>query len=501
MGEFADKMGTKDPGNLILAEDWNDLVAEMDKVNGDVEAVTETASNNESQIIALGEQISTAMDALANLETAITTLRQRFRRIRLNTSRARFAIGEQGEISAQVTDVEGNPLTFPNVNDRPWVDFVTVWGQFRAVSGFTSRGGEDNRTISVQVNSQGIAQVRLSADHAGAVAEEAADEVTAVLETRHEAIRIVDHILESNTPMEANLNGAFHALNLEYERTDTMSFRHYVDQYYISMPYHTVPGYRYRHNWRDYRTTVIAFVKEDNDPLTADLNLAGSSIQVTFRDWISPWINIGYFGDIQSSETAIRERLIPRVNEDYMLTSQGWLDEITGYLSGRGIIGRQKGAMAAERALGGLTVTDPPPFMGKLTQTFRQAMAFQQSINYSQNISMEQGEVPVALNLVGDLDSKSQGDSQAFQVEMQAFVNEQVDETRTSLNNEIRASQQQFRDDLMADSGAIRNLERQVSSINGVMGNLQDFNVNDAQVRLNLVDGLNIRLQALEGRG
>jgi hypothetical protein len=138
--------------------------------------------------------------------------------------------------------------------------------------------------------------------------------------------------------------------------------------------------------------------------------------------------------------------------------------------------------------------------MQELTQTFRQAMQFQQSLNFSQNLLPQSSEAPIGLNLVGHLDGKAQADSQRFKTDLQLFVDDQVDQTRTALNNEVRASQQQFRDDLLAENGSIRNLQREVTSINGIVANLQDFNVGDVQSRLNLVEGLNIRMQALEGR-
>jgi hypothetical protein len=300
--------------------------------------------------------------------------------------------------------------------------------------------------------------------------------------------------------MEANLTGVFQTLSLEYERNDAQSYRNYVDHYYLANPEYAFPSYRYRHSWRDHRTTVIAFVKADNDPLTADLNLAGSSIQVVFRDWISPWINLGYLADLGVLEETVRERLIPHVDPDYRRTSDNWLDEIGALMINRGVIGRQKVARAAELALGSITVTNPPPFMQELTQTFRQAMQFQQSLNFSQNLLPQSSEAPIGLNLVGHLDGKAQADSQRFKTDLQLFVDDQVDQTRTALNNEVRASQQQFRDDLLAENGSIRNLQREVTSINGIVANLQDFNVGDVQSRLNLVEGLNIRMQALEGR-
>lgn len=508
MGEFADRMGTKDPGNLILSGDWNEVVSEVDKINGDVAGVAATVAENKTLIDTLDTRISDALTTLATLESTIQTLRQQFRRLRLNTARANFAIGEQGEIIAQVTDLEGNALSFADAASRPWVDFVTVWGQFRAASGFLSRGGEDDRSISVRCDANGIARVTLSADHTGAVSTQASEEVAAVMETRSSSpsspspsgTRLGDRILAANTPMEANLDGAFQVFNLEYERSDSQNFRNYVDQYYLASPYYALPGYRYRHSWRDHRTTVMAFVKADNDPLTADLNLASSSIQVSFRDWIGPWINLGYLADLGILEGAVRTQLAPRVENDYRRTSEGWLDEIGGLMANRGVIGRQKVALAAEQALANLNVTNPPPFMQEVTQTFRQAMRFQQSLNYSQNLALENNSAPVGLNLVGNLDGKAQSDNQRAKADLQLFVDEQIDQARNSLNNEIRAVQQQFRDDLFAESGTIRNLQRDVTSINGIVTNLQDFNVGDAQTRLNLVEGLNIRMQALEGR-
>jgi len=124
MGEFADKMGIKNPGDLILSSDWNNVVSEIDTINGNVATVDSKAEANNTAIHALETRISTAID----------TLRGRFRRITLNTDRHRFAFGETGVITATVTAVDGSPVDFSD-SGRPWIDFVTVWGRLSAARG------------------------------------------------------------------------------------------------------------------------------------------------------------------------------------------------------------------------------------------------------------------------------------------------------------------------------------------------------------------------------
>ncbi len=121
----------------------------------------------------------------------------------------------RGTVIAQVTALDGSDLDLGDPNTRPWVDFVTVWGTLKAAPGFTSRGGAGDQTLSVRVDSEGIAQVLIRSARAEAFAEEEELEVEGFLATR---------------PQAGNFTSIFNQ------------------------------------RWREYRATVMAFLKPDATP-------------------------------------------------------------------------------------------------------------------------------------------------------------------------------------------------------------------------------------------
>ena len=175
-------------------------------------------------------------------------------------------------------------------------------------------------------------------------------------------LSIADTILQSTTPMEAKLSGAFKTLSVEYDRPDAPSLRHYADNYYLrAKPQIRNPRIfpRFRQRWRDYRSTVMAFVKADGDPRTPDQSRGASSIQVTFRDWITPWIILEYFPEKETRVQDFRDRIIPKVTPNFNTSLMNVKAEINEFVRNRGLIGRQKQYQIMHEALDGLTVSTP----------------------------------------------------------------------------------------------------------------------------------------------
>ncbi|MCB0128147.1 MAG: hypothetical protein KDE58_38040, partial [Caldilineaceae bacterium] len=182
MGELVDTFGNKEPGQLILAADWNALVAAIestvDTINTRIDGVESSLGD---RLTAVEGDLATLQEQVAGLETTVDVLREQHR-VTLSTSSSSFALGQVATITAQVTDFEGNPLPgLNNVANRPWVDFFTVWGKLKAVAGFTNVGGAGERTIAVRVNADGIAQVTLRAESTEELSDEQEAEVAAAL--------------------------------------------------------------------------------------------------------------------------------------------------------------------------------------------------------------------------------------------------------------------------------------------------------------------------------
>lgn len=391
MPPLVDTIGNKAAGQLIRSADWNMLVAALDalsaQVTSEFAAVRSEFAAADAElrglIDALDARVTTLETQLETLQTEVEPLLRQTYRVLLTTTKVNYALGELAELTAQVNDLQGNPVT-----DRPWVDFVATWGQLRPVRGFESRGGVGDRTISVRTNDQGIARVLVRAEHAEGFAEEDEDEVAVALTTRLRAdnLSVAEHILQANTPLEARERGAFEILTTEYNRTDALLVRNYVDAYYLRNPTMSVgkitPDFveRFRSRWRDYRATVMAFAKTDSDPLTPDHSRGVNSIQITFRDWIGPWIFVDYFdrNRLDVLVPGIREQIAPNIRDNLKLSVDLLKQDVINLVRNKGVLGKLQQYEVINRAIGQINVEQA--FLPQLVDSVQKAIGLQQTL-------------------------------------------------------------------------------------------------------------------------
>src|SRR5262245_60604148 len=163
---FVDQFGGKSAGELIRAEHWNNLMTALDELETSFEARIGAV---EGSVTALTSQVTTLSGTVEQLETdvgAFKTVLGQYFKVSLSTTRVSYASGEEATIVAEVRDLQGQPITFA-ANQRPWIDFVTVWGHLRPADGFESQSGDSSggeRGISVRTNGAGVAQALLRAE-------------------------------------------------------------------------------------------------------------------------------------------------------------------------------------------------------------------------------------------------------------------------------------------------------------------------------------------------
>jgi hypothetical protein len=473
MGALADTLG-RNAGELIRAADWNALIAAIEsmhvELSGRIDAVDDRVDGVQATVDALDGRVASVENRFAALEETVESLRQHFRRVTLQAQRINFAVGELAEITARVTDLNGQPLDLANAAARPWIDFVTAWGQLKPATGFESLGGAGDRTISVRVNQQGIARVLLRAEHTEGLADEVEAEVAGALQTAVAANSnrsVVETILGSATPLEAQERGAFRLLTTEYNRTDALSVRNYVDAYYVKQPSLVTGRFAptFHHRWRDYRSTVVAFAKPDNDPRTPDPSLGASSIQITFRDWIGPWITLDYLRDIPLLVDNYRDRFRGRINNSFTDTAGRLKAEVGNIVRDKGLIAKQKDYQAIFSAMERLDLPNPPPFLQQLTQNVRSGVLLQQSVELGQNGAIGVGGQPVAFEAFADTGVLA--DSRATQVEKQLtdLVARQTDQTRQQVLTQVDQRQANFRTELLAENGLLRGVQQEMTSL------------------------------------
>ena len=112
---------------------------------------------------------------------------------------------------------------------------------------------------------------------------------------------------------------------------------------------------------------------------------ARSSIQVAFRDWIGPWIDLDYFDKIEVLTNDYASRFKTRVNPNkYGESLLGLYDEVQEIARGKGVVGQLRDYRAAHAALDHVDVTNPPPFLTSLIKDTQSFVNVQQTLVFSQ---------------------------------------------------------------------------------------------------------------------
>jgi outer membrane murein-binding lipoprotein Lpp len=435
MATFVDQFGNKSAGELIRAELWNKMIAAIDDLSSSID--TRFGDVNTS-LTELTSQVSTLNTQVAQLETdvgAVKTELAQYFKVSLSTTRISYATGEEATIVAQVSDLLGQPVQFAN-NERPWIDFVTVWGHLRPADGFESQTGDSSggeRGISVRVNSAGVANVLLRADVGPDLPLESHADVAAALTTKLADKRsVAQAILEAPTPIDAKNAGAFATMAAEYDRPQALGVRSFLDTYYV----HKAPAVIGKiappivsPRWRDYASIVVAVARADSDPTTPDAARGSGSIRVAFRDWIGPWLTLHYFDPVvlQPAVADFRTRLQPNFTADYFDSVTRLKNEVTTLVpEDRGLVGRIRDLQAVHGALDGVSVSQSADLVQKVAQTVQRAVVLQQTLEPVQAGTFAAAGGHLAINALTDATANAATDVTAVKAQV-ASIQTKVD--------------------------------------------------------------------------
>lgn len=372
-------LAPKQAGHLIKHDNWNDFVA-------GVLSMAQELENTNTEVSALKEQVGTLAEALAAAqvqidelitlkETVAPLLNQYI--VTTRCDRLSYALGELCTITAEVTDLNGNPVA-----ERPWVDFVASWGRLRPAGGFQSRGGEGDNSISVRTDSNGIARVILRSENNENLSESDELQIQGMLGTQVAGTskNLAQVMLDEPAPTGGHVQAAFQMVSLEYEKAGNNLFKAFADNYQFRaplkptlpiLPLPPLPG------WRDYRATVMAFAKPDGDPTTPDNTRGGSTIQITFRDWLFNWIG-DYVFNVGQLELDIADVVKPMWQLDNHLDILSNFQQYTQEsIADAGVIGQFRFFNAQENALGNVAVPVADSFKTTLKEQVQTAIASQ----------------------------------------------------------------------------------------------------------------------------
>jgi hypothetical protein len=225
--------------------------------------------------------------------------------------------------------------------------------------------------------------------------------------------------MEAATPVEALQSQAFSILRAEYDREAETSVRRYIDTAYLKYSPQINRRIKIRptQNWKDYRTNVLAFVKSDNDPTTADHCMGGSSIDIRFRDWVGPFVELDYLPATADQVAPIRERLRAGVDPSLPITLARFKGHIKTFSRGKGWLGRLRNLRAVHTALEELQVENPPEHLAVVTQSLRDAVQMQQTLDSIQ-LTTDEADREVALDAFTNSQVRADQDTAAIRGEM-----------------------------------------------------------------------------------
>ncbi|AVO36356.1 hypothetical protein [Pukyongiella litopenaei] len=458
MAELADEFGGKVDGELIRAADWNGLIAAIETR---FDSLRSDLSDARARIDANAADLQAAQGQIEDLQDLATLVRTRYRQLQLSTTRSRFAIGERAEIVARVTDFDGNPLDLSNPNRRPWVDFVTVWGSLKAAPGFTSRAGTGGKTVAVRVNADGEARAMLREETGVSFDEEEELEISAVLATTISGNSVADAFLAASTPAASEIAQAYQVVTNAYERSDTMVMRNYLDGIYLNNPTRTyIPlAPTFTLNWHDEYATVMAFVKPDDSPGTADSAMAAGSIRVTFRDWVYPWIITQYLPPTPPLVDGYVANFTPLILEGLEPAVLGIFNTIQAEVQPLGLLGQQRQYAAAMEAINVLPAAGQPEYFQAMVANVAGGLTVQQGMVYSAAMSPGMAEATGAAKAVAGAGVRGEKAAGAVAATVAAETATSVAAAENRILGQVRAENTKLTNDLLGETGPVRRAE------------------------------------------
>jgi hypothetical protein len=435
-------------------------------------------------VTGLNTRVTTAETEITSLRTDLDAVLAAMFRITMTTARANFALGELAEITATVRDAHGQ---IPSAGT--WVDFVSTWGTLKAAPGFVAESGVGSRSMSVQTNSQGIAKARLASELVHDASEDLEVDFSAFLETRTgpQNFTIAETILASNTPSDQNVAFAYQAMSASYDNVQASSVREYADSYYVAngsklsgkVSVNTIN--KWRQQWRDYQITVLAFGKSDDDPTTADAPRGASSIQITFRDWLGPWIIVDYIPNFKTKVPDLVNIFHGSIAPDYTESAFRIKDKLQARVQNFGLLGKTREYEAAREAMDQLNPPGNVPFLGQLKDSMKSAVTLQQSFQAAQ------------VNVLG---------GGADEVALQAFTTTAVraDSGVEGVNEQVKAVTQQLQQFQSSTLQQFSNVQQNVTALGGRLDATVSSGGHIDQLRANL-SNVSDQVQALRALG
>ena len=489
-------LGTKAPGQLIKSDDWNALVAGVNAIEA---ALTASITALQGTVTALDTRVTTVETNITSVQADVESILANTYRVTLETSTNRYALGALAQLTATVRDARGNVPALVN-GERPWVDFVTTWGQLKPAPGFTARAGVAARSISVQTDANGIARVRLSSELVHDMSDDLELDFAAFLDTAvgPQNQTFAQVMLAANTPNDTQVLNAYSLASATYDSVGASAVREYADSYYFSNSSKiagkvspTVANF-WRQRWRDHHITVLAFGKSDSDPLTPDAARGANAIEITFRDWLEPWIMVDYLPNFTAQIPALVNVFEGAITNNYTLSANVVKNLMQERVQTLGLLGKTRMYETFNFAMDEVSAPQANAFLPQFKESMKSAVTLQQSFVQAQAAAPGAATQEVALQAFTSTavraDSQvSDVDAQVRQVQQQVAA---VQQNVTALGGRLDAT--------TSVGGQLDQLQSTVNTLNTQVGGLSTLDPSNISERISFIASLDNRLVRLE---
>lgn len=404
-----DTLTPKEDGNLVRFNDWNELVDQVDSLRGVVAlqqgnilaletGLSDLQTDMTVRVQAIEDLIGTSdgadgtivsrLDAVEEDKLDTETFTQ-FQAtldplllqytVTLETEDVRYLLGEVATLTATVRNLDGS-----SVNARPWLDFLVSWGDVQAVTGFDTRPGAGGRSVSVRTNSDGVARVRIKAENLAWTSPSIDDDMRAYFATEINSegqTRVMRQAMMDASDPQDNFMRVMYSETTQRYDSGSQAIRTITDQYYLDQHSGSAKNRIFRGgNWKDYRSTIAVFAKDDSNPETPDFGKGVSSIQINFRDWIGPWID-DYAPDIPDV-TGPWIVDIPGILEDPGYHPDILIDYLDDQVIDRGYLGKHKVLETMGGVIGRVDKSLVNPGVGPLINVIGDAVKIQKGLDF-----------------------------------------------------------------------------------------------------------------------
>jgi hypothetical protein len=217
----------------------------------------------------------------------------------------------------------------------------------------------------------------------------------------------------------------------------------------------------------------MAFAKSDSDPLTADASLGSCAIQVTFRDWIGPWVVLDFLAEAEVLVPVYQDRFRGRIANDYTISLRNVKDEVEQIINGKGLIGKLRDYTAMEKAITQLDVRGAPSFLPDLAETLHSGIVVQHATEVGQALAIGLSAEPATFGAMAQTGSKADRQGAKVVEQVTGYVDQKIGTAQQQINFQVQQQQAAFRNELFAEDGMIQSVNRNVSVALGQVQGVQ----------------------------